>query len=96
MVYKKRHVKDSYIGIDILDNVVEYVKERKDEFTDEDGNIDDDALDRVIQEEFDNALIYDADVWEIMAHYQRPQEADYDSAIEDAYNDVYNAVRDEL
>lgn len=96
MVYKKRRVKDSYIGVDILDKVVEYVEERKDEFTDEDGNIDDDALDRVIQEEFDNALIYDDDVWEIMAHYQRPQEADYNSAIEDAYNDVYSAVRDEL
>lgn len=96
MVYNKRRVKDSYIGVDILDKVVEYVEERKDEFTDEDGNIDDDALDRVIQEEFDNALIYDDDVWEIMAHYQRPQEADYNSAIEDAYNDVYSAVRDEL
>lgn len=96
MVYNKRRVKDSYIGVDILDKVVEYVEERKDEFTDEDGNIDDDALDRVIQEEFDNDLIYDDDVWEIMAHYQRPQEADYKSAIEDAYNDVYSAVRDEL
>ena len=96
MVYNKRRVKDSYIGVDILDKVVEYVEERKDEFTDEDGNIDDDALDRVIQEEFDNALIYDDDVWEIMAHYQRPQEADYNSAIDDAYNDVYSAVRDEL
>lgn len=96
MVYKKRRVKDSHIGVDILDKVVEYVEERKDEFTDEDGNIDDDALDRVIQEEFDSALIYDADVWEIMAHYQRPQEADYDSAIEDAFYDVDSAVRDKF
>lgn len=50
----------------------------------------------LILEEFDSDIIYTDDIWEIMAHYQRPQEADYESAIEDAYYDVDSAVRDEL
>lgn len=96
MVYKKRYIRDSYIGVDALDNCVEGVLDRKDEFVDEDGNVDDDALDRAVQEELDRAFIYTDDVWKIMAHYQNPQEADYDSAYEDAYSDVDSAVRDEL
>lgn len=96
MVYKKRHVKDSYIGVDILDKIVGYIEDRKDEFVDEDGDVDENTLDDIINEEMDNTFIYDDDMWEVMAHYQRPNEADWNDAYMQALDDVSSAVRDDL
>lgn len=55
------------------------------------GRIEDwDNLDEEIYSAIDAGLIYDADQWEIMKNYQRPSEADFNSAVELLTEDLYS------
>lgn len=95
MRYKNRKFFKDSIGVDILDNIVEAVLDRKEEYVDENGEIDENAVDDIIAEEMDN-IIYDADMWEIMENYQRPDEADWEEAYMYALDDVTSEIHDEL
>ena len=45
-----------------------------------------------LQYAMDLELIYDEDLWSIMAYYQRPNEANYDEAMEEFYNDLLDIL----
>ena len=60
---------------------VESIFERMEEPTEED-----------LQQAIDDELIYYCDQWEIMQHYQTPQEANFDEAMEEFYNDLLDIL----
>ena len=62
--------------------VVEDILDRIDDPTNEDD----------IWASVDDALIYDDDQWTVMKHYQRPNEADFDRAMEYLVNDIFEIV----
>ena len=41
-----------------------------------------------LQQAMDDELIYTDDQWEIMKHYQNPEEANFNEAMEEFYNDL--------
>ena len=41
-----------------------------------------------LQQAIDDSLIYYDDQWEIMKHYQNPEEANFNEAIEEFYEDL--------
>ena len=47
-----------------------------------------DEIEEELQYAMDLELIYDEDLWSIMAYYQRPNEANFDEAMEEFYNDL--------
>ena len=46
------------------------------------------ATEEELWQAMDDELIYDDDLWEIMKYYQRPNEANYEEAMEEFYNDL--------
>lgn len=73
------HFRSGYVSDDFL-GVVENILGRIDDFTDDDE----------IMSAVDDALIYDDDQWDVMKHYQRPSEANFDEAIEYLIDDIYS------
>ena len=61
--------------------IAELIFERMEEPTEEE-----------LQYSMDTELIYDEDLWEIMKYYQRPNEANYDEAMEEFYNDLLDIL----
>ena len=61
--------------------IVESIFERMEEPTEEE-----------LQYAMDLELIYDEDLWEIIKYYQRPNEANYDEAMEEFYNDLLDIL----
>lgn len=51
-----------------------------------------DEIEDELQYAMDDELIYDEDLWEIMKHYQLPQDANFDEAIEEFYNDLLDIL----
>lgn len=49
-------------------------------------------LEDALQYAMDDELIYDEDLWEIMKYYQRPNEANFDGAMEEFYNDLLDIL----
>ena len=45
-----------------------------------------------LQQAIDDSLIYYDDQWEIMKHYQLPQDANFDEAMEEFYEDLVEIV----
>ena len=45
-----------------------------------------------LQNAMDDELIYDDDLWEIMKYYQRPNEANFDEAMDEFYNDLLDIL----
>ena len=45
-----------------------------------------------LQQAMDDELIYDEDLWEIMKYYQRPNEANFNEAMEEFYNDLLDIL----
>lgn len=45
-----------------------------------------------LQYSMDLELIFDDDLWEIMKYYQRPNEANFDEAMEEFYNDLLDIL----
>lgn len=71
---------------DIVSDLVDRIDE--DEWQDiKDGNEFD-----IICDIIDNGLIYNDDIWEIMKHYQNPQNADYMGAISELQEDLYTLL----
>jgi hypothetical protein len=50
------------------------------------------TLDEKIDDAIDNALIYYCDQWKIIQHYQRPEEANFQEAVEEFSSDIYSLV----
>ena len=61
--------------------IAELIFERMEEPTEEE-----------LQYSMDTELIYDEDLWEIMKYYQRPNEANYEGAMEEFYNDLLDIL----
>ena len=51
--------------------------------------MDDKDLNEAIFEAIDEGLIYYADQWKVLEHYCTPQDANWDTAIEEFTNDIY-------
>lgn len=51
-----------------------------------------DEIEDELQYAMDLELIYDEDLWVIMAYYQRPSEANFDEAMEEFYNDLLDIL----
>lgn len=51
-----------------------------------------DSTEEELKYSMDIELIYDDDLWEIMKYYQRPNEANYDEAMEEFYNDLLDIL----
>lgn len=72
-------------NVDIMNKIVEYT-------------IDDirhnraDSVEDALNSNIDSSLFYDDDMWDIMKEYQRPSEADWDSAFQAAWEDMYSAI----
>ena len=64
-------------GFGEVEKIAELIIERMEAPTEED-----------LQQAIDDSLIYYDDQWEIMKHYQLPQEANFDEAMEEFYNDL--------
>lgn len=73
--------------VDIIENVINRI-----DF----DEVDDDDLYDAIMTAIDDELIYSEDQWEIMKQYQSPQDASWEEAIDEFYNDVYAIVEDLL
>lgn len=52
------------------------------------SRIDDYSSEEDIYQSIDDKLIYDADQWTVMKHYQRPSEANFDGAMEELTSDI--------
>ena len=52
-------------------------------------------IEDAINDELDRVLIYYADQWEIMQHYQTPADADLYEAIEQLLAEVYDIIEEE-
>ncbi len=61
--------------------IAELIFERMEEPTEEE-----------LQYSMDTELIYDEDLWEIMKYYQRPNEANYEDAMDEFYNDLLDIL----
>ncbi len=75
-------VYDYYRGVPVSDNflgTVEGILGRIDDYNDEED----------IMGAIDDELIYDDDQWEVMKHYQRPSEANFNEAIEYLIDDIF-------
>ena len=66
---------------DIAEAIFERVKDYEEEDTEE-----------ALQNAMDDELIYDDDLWEIMKYYQRPNEANFDEAMDEFYNDLLDIL----
>ena len=51
-----------------------------------------DNLEEALQSAMDDELIYTEDLWAIMAYYTTPQEANFDEAMEEFYNDLLDIL----
>ena len=71
-------------AIDIANHIVEYLNN---------GEYDD--LDTAIMQELDSKLIYYDDQWELMKTYQRPENADYQQAVEMFITELYSIIAEE-
>lgn len=58
-----------------------------------DNITEDDAYEEVWQA-IDDGLIYSEDQWEVMKHYQSPDEANWESAIEEFSSDIASIVEE--
>jgi len=76
----------SFELVDIIENVIDRIEDIYVE--------DEDELHDAIIQAIDDSLIYTEDLWEIMKQYQSPQDANWDEAVEEFYNDVYVIVED--
>lgn len=77
----------SFELVDIIENVINRIDGILD-------ILDDDELSDAINYAIDDELIYTEDQWNIMKQYQSPQDADWNEAIDEFYNDVYAVVND--
>lgn len=102
MISRRRYVRDSK---DIWNYIWNHFRDERttDKFLDivEDvidridfDNVSEDNISDVVYEEIDNSLIYDEDQWTMMAHYQRPSEADFDEAFGYFVSDIEAIVED--
>lgn len=53
---------------------------------------EEDNLEEALQSAMDDELIYTEDLWAIMAYYTTPQEANFDEAMEEFYNDLLEVL----
>ena len=51
-----------------------------------------DKIEDELQYAMDTELIYDEDLWEIMKYYQRPNEANFNEAMDEFYNDLLDIL----
>lgn len=51
-----------------------------------------DSTEEELRYSMDIELIYDEDQWEIMKYYQRPNEANFDEAMDEFYNDLLDIL----
>ena len=65
--------------------IAEAIIERMEECTE-------DEIEDELKYAMDDELIYDEDLWEIMKYYQRPNEANFDEAMEEFYNDLLDIL----
>lgn len=79
----QKHFQDSTWDGDFQDLVVDLV-ERVDDYTNDED----------IWEALDNGLIYTKDQWTVLEYYCTPQEASWEEAFEELYNDVYSICND--
>ena len=69
------------IASEILDRVSDYDREEAD------------AIKKVI-DALNDSLIYDDDQWEVMKAYQKPEEANFQNALDDFINDLLSVIED--
>lgn len=79
-------------GIGKIADVVADLVDRID--TDDMQDIKDGRVDvaDVVMDAIDTGLIYNDDIWTIMAYYQNPQDANMDLAIEDLTSDLITII----
>lgn len=56
--------------------------------------VNEDTIYDIAYQEIDDSLIYTEDQWEVMKHYQSPNEADFDSAMEEFTNDIIAIIEE--
>lgn len=78
IVAKHFNYQGSYKFFDIVEDLVERVFD----MTEEDP--DDEIWDAI-----DQGLIYYDDQWEVLKYYCTPQDANFNEALEELYNDIY-------
>ena len=64
-------------GFGEVEKIAEMVIERMEALTEEE-----------LQQAIDDEIIYYDDQWEIMKHYQNPEKANFNEAMEEFYNDL--------
>lgn len=57
-------------------------------------SVDEDNIDDCVWEEIDNSLIYTADQWTVMEHYQSPENANFNEAMDEFTEDIRAIVED--
>lgn len=57
-------------------------------------NINEDNIDDYVWNEIDNSLIYTEDQWTVMAHYQSPEDANFNEAMDEFTEDIRSIVED--
>ena len=65
--------------------IAEEIFERMEYYEEED-------IEEALRQAMDDELIYDDDLWEIMKYYQRPNEANFNEAMDEFYNDLLEVL----
>ena len=79
----KDHYKYSNFAVDLAINIVDSLN--AEEYDD---------IEDAIYEEVDRALIYYDDQWELLKVYQTPETANYDKAVEELIDDLFNLIEE--
>ena len=72
-------------GFGEVEKIAESIIERMEECTE-------DEIEDELKYAMDLELIYTEDLWTIMAYYQTPQEANFNKAMEEFYNDLLDIL----
>ena len=81
-----------FSGERLEDKFFDVVKDVIDRINFEDVN--EDNIDDYVWQEIDNSLIYTADQWTVMAHYQSPEDANFNEAMDEFTEDIRSIVED--
>ena len=81
--FRERRIEDKFF--DVVKDVIDRI-----DFED----VNEDNIDDYVWQEIDNSLIYTEDQWTVMAHYQSPEDADFNEAMDEFTEDIRSIVED--
>lgn len=91
---QKKEMKKFVVNFDYAENN-DFAIETAKEIVEYLNNGDYTDIDTAISEELDRKLIYYDDQWKMIQTYQRPHEANYDTALEMFMSELYSIIKEE-